>query len=211
VPDREGLIAALPRERMSTGDLEPTDHELLARSARGDDRAFERFVVRHRDGVFRYARMASGNDADAEDVLQQTFLQVWRNAGSADVTFVRAWLFTIARHALQRQRRRPSGAPNVEESLDALGAAAGFADPSATPERFAIGLEERSAVHAALAALAEPEREVIMLREIQQMTGEEAARVLGLSLDAMKSRLHRARLRFVAEIRRRLPDEGVHR
>lgn len=166
--------------------------------------------MRHRAGVHRYARMLSGHDADAEDVLQQTFLQVWRSAGSSDVTFVKPWLFTIARHALQRQRRRQVGAPEAEESLDSLGAAAGFADPSATPERFAIALEERSVVRAALAALSEADREVVVLRELEQWSGDDTARVLGLSLDAMKSRLHRARLRFVAEVRRRLPDEGVH-
>ncbi len=192
-----------------SNDPEPTDHELLARSVRGDEQAFGAFVARHRVGLHRYARMLSRNDNDAEDAMQDTFLQAWRGARAATVQSVRPWLFTIARHALHRQRRRKVETPTAAESLESLGAAAGFADADATPERFAIALEERSILRAALAALDEADREVIVLRELEQLSGDETAMVLDLSLEAMKSRLHRARLRLVAEVRRRLPDGGV--
>ncbi|MBL8747872.1 MAG: RNA polymerase sigma factor [Planctomycetes bacterium] len=194
---------------MPTNDPEPTDEELLARSVRGDERAFGSFVARHRIGLHRYARMLSRNDTDAEDVLQDTFLQAWRGAHAATVRSVRPWLFTIARHALQRQRLRRVDTPTEAESLESLGAAAGFADADATPERFAMALEERSLLRAALAALDDADREVIVLRELEQLSGDETAAVLGVSLEAMKSRLHRARLRLVAEVRRRLPDGGT--
>lgn len=194
---------------MADDEPAPTDRDLLAQSAQGDADAFAVFVHRHRAAVYRYLRAAGPNDADAEDALQQTFLQAWRGAGGTDVRNARAWLCTIARHALLRQRRRPSAAPAAMESLDALGAAAGFADPVATPERLAGALEERAALSEALDGLPAQDREVLMLREIEQLSGEETAAVLGLSLDAMKSRLHRARLRLVAEVRRRLVPGGA--
>ena len=185
--------------------LPESDHDLLTRSAAGDAAAFEVFVERHRAAVFRYARELCGHDADAEDVLQQTFVQVWRSGGVA-VERVRPWLYAIARHALQRLRRRPSAAPEEPASLDELGAAAGFASEAATPERLAAAIEERAVLLATLDALPVQDREVLVLRELEELSGEETAAVLGLSLDAMKSRLHRARLHFVAEVRRRLPE-----
>ncbi len=189
---------------------EVADGELLARAATGDVVAFDQFVVRHRAQVFRYAMGLARHHADAEDVLQQTFVQAWRAAAGARVEgSARPWLFAIARHALQRSRRRPAEVAGDPVSLDALGGDAGFADPTATPQRFAMAMEERDVLAAALQQLAEPDREVLLLREIEELSGEDTARVLGLSLEAMKSRLHRARLRLVAEVRRRLPEGGL--
>lgn len=189
---------------------ETADAELLARAATGDVVAFDRFVDRYRVQVHRYAMSLARHHADAEDVLQQTFVQAWRGAANARVeSGARSWLFAIARHALQRLRRPVADVAGVPVSLDALGGEAGFADPAATPQRFAMAMEERHVLAEALQRLPEADREVLMLREIEEMSGEETARVLGLSLDAMKSRLHRARLHLVAEVRRRLPDGGL--
>ncbi len=176
------------------------------RSAAGEAAAFDEFVRRHRMAVFRYACAICSQEADAEDVLQQTFVQAWRSAGRAIVRRVRPWLYTIARHALQRSQRRPVAAPADAVSLDELGEAAGFACGTATPERLVAAIEERTVLVAVLRALPTTDREVLVLRELEELSGEETAAVLGLSMDAMKSRLHRARLRFVAEIRRRLPE-----
>lgn len=189
-----------------TGNDEPTDRELLAATASGSAAAFDRFVARHRAAVFRYARAHAG-DHDAEDVLQQTFLAAWQHAGTATAERgAKPWLLTIARNALARMRRRPAGDSAAPASIEDLGEAAGFADPAATPERFAAAAEERGALAAAMAALLPLERDVIHLRDIEELTGDEVAELLGLSLPAMKSRLHRARLRLVAELRTRLPE-----
>lgn len=185
-----------------------TDTELLTASAAGDTAAFDEFVRRHRASVFRCAKALARHDADAEDVLQQTFLQAWRSAGSAAVQEPRAWLHTIARHALLRLRRVPSRQTADDVSLEVLGADAGFASAMATPERLAAATEEQGLLHRTLAALPAADREVLVLRELEQMSGEQTAQLLGLSVEAMKSRLHRARLRLVAELRRHLPDGG---
>ncbi|MGE3171525.1 MAG: RNA polymerase sigma factor [Planctomycetota bacterium] len=186
---------------------EPTDAALLRGTAAGDEAAFDRFVERHRAAVFRYAR-SRGSDADAEEVLQQTFVSAWRNAGKVTIAgSARPWLFTVARNAMVRLHRpRRSGV--VELPLEDLGAAAGFAAATATPERFAAATEERELLEQALLALPDTDREVLHLRDLEQLPGDDVAALLGLTLTAMKSRLHRARLRLVAEVRRLLPEEN---
>lgn len=192
-----------------TPDSETPDGDLLLATARGDERAFEQFFGRHGAALLAYAR-ALTRDADrAEDVTQQTLMDAWKGAGAAVVAGgARPWLFAIARHTWLRLRRRPVAAPEPELSLDELGAAAGFAAPDATPERFAAAAEEREILASAVARLPDHEREILHLRDIEQMPGEEVARLLDLGLAAMKSRLHRARLHLVAEIRRLLPEDN---
>lgn len=186
---------------------EPDDARLLAMSASGDPDAFDRFVARHRAAVFRYLRTKT-NDADAEDALQHTFVQAWRNAATIVVAdSARPWLFTVARNAVARQQRRAVPVSQHEEDLGRLGELAGFAADDATPQRFAEAAEERSVVQAALASLPEQDREILTLRDLEQLPGERVAELLSLTLPAMKSRLHRARLRLVAELRNRMPEE----
>ena len=184
-----------------------SDRELLGRAAAGDHAAFTGFVRRHRAAVWRFARAATRSVQDAEDVLQQTFLAAWGAAADARAEHgARPWLFGIARNAVRRQGRRRAGEPVSMESLEGLGEAAGFGDEACTPEALAVVLEERELLREALAALADEEREVIVLRDLEGLSGEQAAAVLGLELGALKSRLHRARLRLAGELYRRVRD-----
>ncbi|MBL8803767.1 MAG: RNA polymerase sigma factor [Planctomycetes bacterium] len=178
-----------------------SDRELLQRSASGDRAAFDAFVERHGADVFRYARWVAGDETDAEDVLQQTFLDAWNAAGDARAeNGARAWLVSIARrNALRVSSRR--GAAR-EQSLEELGELAGFGDPEHTPERVARAAEQRGLVEDALAALEPEEREILVLRDVEELPGASVAELLGLSLAAQKSRLHRARLRLAAQLRR---------
>jgi RNA polymerase sigma-70 factor (ECF subfamily) len=114
---------------------------------------------------------------------------------------VTTWLFAIARHAVERQYRRRVGEPSLEEqvSLEALGIAAGWGRDN--PEQILLREEERAMVTRALDALDDTDRQVLVVRDLEGLDGEEAAGVLGLTLPALKSRLHRARLRFAAELR----------
>jgi RNA polymerase sigma-70 factor (ECF subfamily) len=186
---------------------EPDDASLLAMSASGDPDAFDRFVARHRAAVFRYLRTKT-NDADADDALQHTFVQAWRNAATIVVAdTARPWLFTVARNAVVLQQRHAHATNPTDDEIGHLGELAGFAADDATPQRFAEVAEERSVVQAALASLPEQDREILTLRDLEQLPGERVAELLSLSLPAMKSRLHRARLRLVAELRNRMPEE----
>jgi len=188
---------------------EPEDDVALLRCAESGDReAFDRFVERHQAAVFRFVRTLGPDPALSEDVLQETFLAAWRRARTfRGESSVRTWLFTIARNATARQYRRRVGEPERQDvaSLDDLGVAAGWGTDS-DPEATAIQQEQRAAVVRALEALDAEDRRVLVLRDLEQLNGEDAAAVLGLTLAALKSRLHRARLRFAAHLRREIAD-----
>ena len=184
------------------------DARLLARAAMGDGDAFESLVVRHRAAVYRYARSLADQPGEAEDVLQETFLAAWRGAGGfAGRSSVRTWLLVIARNRALRSRERAAARPeDGGESLVELGVRAGFG--SEDPERIALGAERREVLGEALASLGPEDREIIVLRDLEAIPGEECAEALGLTVPAMKSRLHRARLRLVAAVHRAVGGGG---
>ena len=183
------------------GLLTESDAELLRRAAAGDATAFEGFVERHQAAVYRLIRAIAPGPADAEDALQETFLACWRSAGTfAGGASARRWVLTIARNAARRLYRRRRGEPTDFVSLDQLGREAGWGvtdPPTAWDER----ADPREALEAALMRLTTEEREVLIMRDLEGLSGEETARALHLTVPAMKSRLHRARLRLAATLR----------
>ena len=178
-----------------------TDADLLERSAAGDRAAFDEVVRRHSASVFRLARTLVERQVDAEDLLQQTFLSAWQAArqfrGEASV---RTWLLTIARHAAWQLRAKRGREPLDDVPVDQLGLLAGWGQSD--PECAAMRNQQRDRVAAAFSALALEDREVLTLRDLEECSGEETASMLELSVAAMKSRLHRARLRLAAELRK---------
>lgn len=138
----------------------------------------------------------------AEDALQDTFLAVLEHAGSfRGASSARAWLHTLARHALGRRVRRRVGEPSPAEldtDLEALAHRAGFGSATAG---WASALEDREHIERSLASLSDDDREVLALVDAEGFTLEEAALSCALSEAALKSRLHRARLRFMAALR----------
>ena len=184
---------------------ELTDEALLARSAEGDRAAFDVLVGRYAASVLRLIRVRVGSPAEAEDVLQQTFLAAWRSAARfRGEARVKTWLFTIARNTAAKARDRAGRAPVADVPLDALGVEAGWG--SDDPETIALAAERRDLLRAAFESLDDDAREVLTLRDLEELPGEETAALLGLSLTAMKSRLHRARLRLAAEVRKEMTD-----
>ena len=181
------------------------DGDLVTRVARGDMGAMETLARRHQAAVFRYVRGLVATDAAAEDAMQEAFLDALRGAhtfrGDARV---RTWLLTLARHAAYRHRRPRAGEPRQFESLAVLGERAGWGadDPERVTQRF----ESAQALARALDQLDSDDREVIVVRELEGLTGPESADLLGISVGALKSRLHRARLRLAAALREELPD-----
>jgi len=176
-----------------------TDQALIARTAEGDRRAFEQLVERHAAAVLRLATAAS-DPSTAEDVMQQTFLSVYQQAASfrAEAS-VRTWLLTIARNTAFRLHGKTQREDLVEEPLTQLGVQAGWG--SDDPEAIAIASERKGALRRAMASLSAEDQEVLILRDLEGLRGSEAAEVLGIGLRALKSRLHRARLRLAASLR----------
>ncbi len=173
------------------------DDELLAAARRGDDAALEALLIRYQPHLYRFGLRMCGNEDDAGDVAQESLISMARSLGDfrGDAS-VSTWLFTIARRFCIKKRRRGKFAPAHEESLDAPGAAASqrLADPSPTPEQAASNKEIERALARAIDALEPGQREVILLRDVEGLSAAETAAVLGVSVDAVKSRLHRARI-----------------
>lgn len=174
-------------------DREPTpDASLLARAAEGDRAAFEALVDRHGDAMYRLAVRTCGAGRDADDAVQDALLAAWRAAGTfRGQSAVRTWLLQIVVNACHRRHRLRAGQPSHPASIDE---AALEPAPESGPEERAAAREVGRAIDAALAAMTPEAREVLVLRDVEGLSGEETAAALGVELAAMKSRLHRARL-----------------
>jgi len=166
--------------------------------------AFDAQVVRHQASVFRLARLLTRSQADAQDVLQQTFLSAWRHrAQFRGEASVRTWLLTIARNIALTTRTQQSREPIDSTPLDDLGIRAGWGGPN--PEDLAIRGERHERLTTAFARLSADDREILTLRDLEELSGDATAQLLGVSLPAMKSRLHRARLALAALVREEDP------
>ena len=183
----------LPSEDALTGDS-----ELLALAASGDAAAFELFVIRHRNSVWGFARSLTRDVTKAEDAMQETFLSAWKGASSfrGEGSAV-GWLLSIARNAVYRQHRSKEGAPDQIESMTELGRMAGWGAEPDPMEAFVV----KDEVERAMASLPMEDQEILLLREVEGLSNEDCARALQISLPAVKSRLHRARLRFAGYLR----------
>ena len=180
------------------------DAELLRRAASGDTVAFDAIVESHQAAVARFLMSLGLHDPD--DALQDTFIAAWESANSYQGSgTVRNWLLSIARNVHRRSHRRRVDEPASFVSLDVLAERAGWGADPAESRRVEIALARDVLTHA-LALLPDDEREILVLRELEGLSGEETAELLELSLPAMKSRLHRARLHLAAVLRQ--PDSS---
>ena len=183
---------------------ERTDRDLVDRIAHGDRAALGQLVARHEAMVFRYARSLARTPEAAEDGMQQAFLDVLRGAGSFEGTgTVRSWLLTLTRHAVYRGARKRAGEPARFVELAEVATVAGWGED---PEALVSRAHDQERLRGALSVLRPESHEILRLRDIEGLSGAEAAEVLGLSVAAMKSRLHRARLELAAVLR----EEGGH-
>jgi len=157
-----------------------SDEELLERANRGDAEAFEALYRRHRDWVYRLAWRFTGNEPDALDVLQETFAYLLRKLPSLHLTAaMTTFLYPVVKHLSLDVRRRRAPGQADDELLAALPA------PSS-------GETSRSELALALATLPSDQREVVLMRFVDDMSLEEIAQALQTPLNTIKSRLYRA-------------------
>jgi RNA polymerase sigma-70 factor (ECF subfamily) len=167
----------------------------MERIGAGDHEAFRQLVERHQHAVVGTVAKMLGNIHDAEDIAQQVFLRIWRNARryQPDAKFT-TWLFTITRNLVfnetrRRGRKKEVSADEREESAHHV-----IEDnPEYRPDHELLQNELREAVDKAIAALPETQRMAVVLRRYEQLPYEEIAAVLKLSVPAVKSLLFRAR------------------
>jgi RNA polymerase sigma-70 factor (ECF subfamily) len=183
--------------------LAPSDDELLESARKGDPDSLEALISRYQGRVLRFGVRMCSDHEDAKDVVQETLLTLARSfrtfRGQSSVS---TWLYTIARSFCIKKRRRSKFAPTAPLSLDGPEGEHlhGLEDPGPSPERVAFGREIGAALDAGVHALDPGQREVLLLRDVEGLSALEVASVLGLSVDAVKSRLHRARLALREEM-----------
>ncbi|MEZ4460534.1 MAG: RNA polymerase sigma factor [bacterium] len=179
---------------METTARNERDEGLIQRFAAGDEAAFHAFFALHDPSLRRYVRSMVSSGAVVDDILQETWMAVLSAAESFQPGNARGWLFSIARRHTARHFRKRAGEPSQMETLETLGLNAGWG------QSFGDDLAAAHDLRKALAHLDEDTREILVLRDVEGFTNEEAAEALGLSLPATKSRLHRARLALMAEL-----------
>lgn len=165
--------------------------ETLQKARQGDEAALALLTEEYAPRVLRFARKLCQDEHDAEDVVQQTLLSVAAGIREfrAESQFT-SWLYAVARgHCIKLRTRGAAGRPS--ESVDDQ---AGLTAPArhAPDEQLGQG-ELEVALNQAIAALEPGHREVLVLRDIEGLTASDVSKVLGVSVEAVKSRLHRAR------------------
>ena len=165
---------------------------VLARARQGDDEAFRHLVERHSRSVFRLAYRMTGNEQDAEDVVQESFLRAYRQLGrfEARANFG-TWLYRItANCAVDMIRARQ--ARRDQSHREALDPALPLADATPGPDRLAESAELDRRIGAAMARLSPLERAAFTLRHYEGRTIDEIGRTLGLRTSAAKHSVFRA-------------------
>jgi RNA polymerase sigma-70 factor (ECF subfamily) len=193
-----------PAAKVTVGDEYPG----LVRAAAGGDReAMERLLLRAQASAYRFSVMVCGHTDETEDVMQEALVSTYRHAADIrDPDAFKAWLYRTVRNACLLNRRKRVSEPSHVLSLDEEGP---FDDrrvpePRAdvpSPEEALDEAARREHLRKALLRLPGPQREVIVLRDLEGLSTREVAAVVGISEDNVKQRLHRARvaLRAVLE------------
>ncbi|MGE5183384.1 MAG: sigma-70 family RNA polymerase sigma factor [Acidobacteriota bacterium] len=173
------------------------DREIVARVLAGAREEFQVLVRRHNQRLFRAARAVTKSDHEAEDVLQQAWLDIFRHLSQfrGDAAFT-TWATRIAVNAaIAHARKRPQ----IAEVRDAPGGAS----PDDAVERSQLG----KLLEASLAQLPQGHREVMVLRDVLELDTAETAQCLGLTEEAVRVRLHRARAAVAATLAEQMIDK----
>ena len=182
------------------------DVRLMELAGRGDTAAFEQLVERHQRLVVGTVGRMLGSHSDAEDIAQQVFLRVWKNASryQPQAKFT-TWLLKITRNLVFNELRRRSRHPQVSLQPDPEEEERPLKDEQAVaPDASLLQEELQQAVDAAIAQLPETQRMAVILRRYEELSYEEIAETLDQSVSAVKSLLFRARSELRESLKRYL-------
>lgn len=172
------------------------DRQLLEAARAGDKRALEALLERHQAQIYRFGMKLCRDPEDAKEVLQETLLGMARGISDfRGASSLSSWLYVIARsHCIKK--RRGSKATAIGEPLDTTGdsEATRVVDGAPTPDEHLGSKDLAEALDRALATLPPMYREILILRDMEELSAAEVAEVLAISVQAVKSRLHRARV-----------------
>ena len=185
--------------------MKDEDKEAISRIKRGDTRAFESIIKRYEKKIFNFGLRMCGSEEDAKDLLQNTFMTAYsyikRFRGEADLS---TWLYKIASSVCLKRRRKGKFEPRYELSLDDIVEDESIVRPQgvpALPDSEVIRGETKELINRALQELPAKYRIVLVLRDMEGFSAKEVSRALGLGQEAVKSRLHRARVFMREQLR----------
>ncbi len=180
-----------------------TDEQLIARFQLGDVQAFDILVRRYKDQLLNFIYRFVGNRSDAEDIVQETFLRVYKNKHYyKEIAKFSTWVYTIAgnlaKTELRRRKRHKifsvSNFVNEERDYD-------IPDREHSPERKVDSSIQENIIQKAIGKLPTKFKEVIILRDIQGFAYEEISQILNIPLGTVKSRVNRGRLKLQEDLK----------
>lgn len=182
--------------------------ELAKRMVAGEPGALESFLELFRRKVYQYSYLNCGQREDAEEVAQETMMRVCAHVDQLrEPEHVKTWVFQIARNVCFVKRRKSEYAPSEEMSLDDLPAhwAGMVRDRTEGPDSAAYHSELRKMLAKAIHELPDIYRNIVLLRDLEEMSTTATAEILQVSEQVVKTRLHRARLL----LRKKLEEAGT--
>lgn len=204
--------ALYPEQNAASGDLQ------LVRALRaGSEQAYETLLSRFQQPVYNLALRLLNDSADASDVVQEVFLKVFRNVGHFRCqSTLKTWIYRITvneahnqRRWFTRHRRREVGLEDESEDPKRPGPV--LTDGSRSPFDYVLDREKHVMIEEALSHINPSFREAVVLRDIEDLSYEEIAEVLQISLGTVKSRITRGREAVRQELARRLEPEPTLR
>jgi RNA polymerase sigma-70 factor (ECF subfamily) len=207
VTKRAGLN--LPGEQDSVDPAQTEYTNLVRQAAGGDAEALNRLLMRAQEVAWRFSTSVCGHADDAEDAMQEALIKTYRHvARIREPEAFRGWLYRTVRNACLMSRRKRAGEPARLRSLDeVLPGPDGplrpdTRDPGKNPEELVDNARLRRRLRTAMRRLPGPYRAIVFLREMEGLSTREVAKVMGLSEDNVKTRLHRARVQLQAELQK---------
>ncbi|MCK4966271.1 sigma-70 family RNA polymerase sigma factor [bacterium] len=176
----------------------PTDEELIERFQNGDVYAFEQIVQRYKDQLLNFAYRFLGDREDSEDIVQETFLRIFRKKHAyKNIAKFSTWIYTItgnlAKTELRRRKKRKlfslSGLKYDNKEYE-------IPDTRRNPEEQADSAVKDEIIQSAINSLSPKFKEVIILRDVQELSYEEISSIVKVPLGTVKSRVNRARLKL---------------
>ncbi|HAL16615.1 MAG TPA: RNA polymerase subunit sigma-24 [Anaerolineaceae bacterium] len=185
------------------------ENELLVLAQNGSEEAFTQLVERYQNPVYNLCYRMLGEPTEAEDAAQESFWRAYQAIRRYDRSRPFAtWLLSITAHyCIDQQRKRRLPTLEIEDWMEEV-----LPDNTPDPEKMIGAHEEKERIHRMLSTLNPQDRAAIILRYWYEFSEEEISQALQLSVSAVKSRLHRARLKFASlyQADRKLTPGGIH-